>query len=92
MKISSTKELRNKDVVNLCNGKRIGCASDFEFDPCSGRIISLIIPGESGLFGFGSKNEIVIPWNRVECFGEDTVLVRINENECQAFSGNERGK
>ena len=92
MKISSTKELRAKDVVNLCNGKRIGCASDFEFDPCSGRIISLIIPGESGLFGFGSKSEIVIPWNRVECFGEDTVLVRINESECQTFVSGERGK
>lgn len=92
MKISSTKELRTKEVVNLCNGKRIGCASDFEFDTSSGRIISLIIPGESGFFGFGSKSEIVIPWSRVECFGEDTVLVRINENECQAFSENENRK
>ncbi|MBE6670176.1 MAG: YlmC/YmxH family sporulation protein [Ruminococcaceae bacterium] len=92
MNISSTKELRTKDVINLCNGKRIGCASDFEFDTCSGRIISLIIPGEGGIFGFGSKNEIIIPWSRVECFGEDTVLVRLSENECQTFSDRNYGK
>ncbi len=85
MRISSTRELRSKEVINLCNGRRIGCASDFEFDTASGRIISLIIPGESGLFGFGTKSEIVIPWERVECFGEDTVLVRVSENECRAF-------
>lgn len=92
MKLCSTKELRSKDVINLCNGKRIGCASDFEFDPSSGKIISLIIPGECGIFGFGSKSEIVIPWSRVECFGEDTVLVKINENECQGFMPDGRGK
>ena len=92
MKISNTRELRSKDVINLCNGKRIGCAADFEFDTCSGKIISLIIPGESGLFGFGSKNEMVIPWSRVECFGEDTVLVRLSENECQSFAGTNCGK
>jgi len=92
MKISSTRELRTKDVINLCNGKRIGCVSDLEFDTCSGKIISLVIPGECGLFGFGARNEIIIPWSRVECFGEDTVLVRINENECQTFGGENGGK
>lgn len=92
MKICSTKELRLKDVVNLCNGKRIGCASDFEFDPCSGKIISLIIPGEGGIFGFGAKSEMVIPWSRIECFGEDTILVRISENECNVFGNGEHGK
>lgn len=88
MKICSTKELRSKEVVNVCDGRRIGCATDFEFDPSCGRIVALIIPGDSGFFGFGSKNEIVIPWGKVECFGEDTVLVRINPNECEAFGGN----
>ncbi len=81
MKTYSTKDLRQKAIVNVCDGKRIGCAEDFEFDPCTGRILALVIPGEGGFFGFGTKSEIVIPWDKVECFGEDTVLVRINPNE-----------
>lgn len=87
MRIYSTKELRTKEVINLCDGKRLGCASDFEFDATCGKIISLIIPREGGFFGFGNKNELVIPWGRVECFGEDTVLVRLNPNECDFFGG-----
>ena len=85
MKIYSTSELRRKDVVNVCNGRRIGCASDFEFDPCSGKITALIIPGDCGFFGIGSKCDIVIPWGRVECFGEDTVLVKLSERELCEF-------
>lgn len=81
MKVYSTSELRRKEVVNVCDGKRIGCATDFEFDPCSGKITALIIPGDCGFFGIGAKCDVVIPWGRVECFGEDTVLVRFSEGE-----------
>ncbi len=77
MNICTTSILRRKEIVNVCDGRRMGCASDFEFDPCSGKIISIIVPGDAGVFGIGKRTEIVIPWNKIQCFGEDTILVRI---------------
>ena len=83
MKRYSTAELRKLEVVNLCDGVRLGFAEDFEFEAegdCS-RILSLIIPGSCGFLGFGREDDLVIPWCRVECIGEDTILVRLNQQE-----------
>lgn len=83
MKRYSTAELRKLEVVNLCDGCRIGYASDFEFeaDACGGKILSLIIPGNCGFFGWGKEDDLVIPWRCVECIGSDTILVRLEPEE-----------
>lgn len=73
----STAELREKEVINLTDGTKLGFACDFEFDPCDARIHSLILPGNGGFFGLGKSDDIVIPWDKIECIGEDTVLVRV---------------
>lgn len=77
----TTVELREKEVINLCDGARLGCPSDFEFDVCDGKIQSLIILGERGFFGGCKTQDLVIPWCKVECLGEDTILVKIEGNE-----------
>lgn len=73
----STCDLRNKEVINLCDGAKMGCPTDFEFDACDGRITALIVSGQGGFLGFGSSNDVVIPWCKIECIGEDAILVRI---------------
>lgn len=95
MKRCSTVELRKKEIINLIDGAKIGFASDFEFDQCDARILALVIPDCGGFFGFGGKGtDIVIPWDKIECIGEDTILVRINLSECGCASGGcrKRGK
>ena len=82
MKRFSTRELREMEIINLCDGARLGYACDFEFDKCDGRILSLIIPGEKGLFNFHQTSDIIIPWCKIECFGEDTILVKLAPEEC----------
>ena len=82
MKRFTTSELREMEVINLCDGARLGYACDFEFDKCDGKILSLIIPGERTLFGGCKRDEIMIPWCKIECFGEDTILVKITPEEC----------
>ena len=77
----STEELPESEVINLLNGAKLGYACDFEFDACDGRILSLIIPGERGLFGNAKTPDIIIPWRNIECFGEDTILVKIPPGE-----------
>lgn len=77
----STCELREKEVVNVCDGARLGCPSDFEFNSCDGRISALIVPRGGGFLGFGREDDIFIPWCKIERIGEDTIIVRIPPEE-----------
>ena len=77
----NTCTLRNKEVINLCDGARLGCPTDFEIDCCDGKIISLIIEGQGGFLGFGSSDDIIVPWCKIECIGEDAILVKLSQNE-----------
>ncbi len=81
MKKYTTLKLREKEVINLTDGARLGYACDFEFDMCDGKILSLIIPGERGIFGGKKTSDIIIPWCKIECFGDDTILVKLAPHE-----------
>ena len=81
MKRCSTADLRQLEIVNLCDGSRLGYAGDFEFDCEDARILALVIVGNCGIFGFGREDDIVIPWHLIECIGEDTILVKLTPHE-----------
>lgn len=78
----STCDLREKEVINLCDGARLGCPSDFEFETCDGKITALVLTRPGGFLGFGRCQELRIPWDRIECIGEDAILVRLSVSEC----------
>ena len=78
----STCDLREKEVINLCDGARLGCPSDFEFEACDGKITALVLARPSGFLGLGHSHELRIPWDRIECLGEDAILVRLSVSEC----------
>ncbi len=70
-------DLRYKEVVNISDGSCLGCVSDVEVDTQCARVVAVIIYGRPRFFGlFGREEDIVIPWDQIECIGEDTVLVR----------------
>ena len=81
MKICNTADLREKEVINLCDGERLGYVTDFEIEICEARVIALVIPAEIGLFGCPKGESLVIPWDKIECIGEDTILVKVNVGE-----------
>ena len=76
----STCDLRDKEVVNICDGARLGYPSDFEFNVSDGRITALVVPRGGGFFGLGN-NDIVIPWCKIECIGSDAILVRLSAED-----------
>lgn len=78
-------QLRQKDVINLCDGTRLGCITEIEFDTCSGQICSLILSRSGGLLGFSRESPLVLPWSRIECIGEDAILVKILASELECF-------
>lgn len=78
--MNRTGDLKQKEVINMSDGKRLGFVFDIEINLEDGRIEAIILPGTGKLFGIiGKDNEIVIPWDRVRIIGEDTILVDIDE-------------
>lgn len=76
-------ELKQKEVINACSCKSLGCPVDVEFDPCTGQIIQLIIPGPGKFCSFfGRDSEFCIPWKCIRQIGEDIILVEIDEDHC----------
>lgn len=74
-------DLKNKDVINLYNGVRMGYIYDFEVDIERGALIGIVIPGEGSrvLNLFSKTNDIVIHWNKIIKIGPDAILVDIKD-------------
>ena len=74
-------DLKEKEVINICNGCCLGFVADLEIDSCNGCILALIIPGCGKIWSiFGKGNETIIPWNQVVKIGPDIILVEIPEH------------
>ena len=75
-------QLKAREVINICSGKRLGRIVDVEIDPCSGAVESVIIPGPGRICGFlGTDCEYVIPFGCIRTIGPDTVIVEIQEEK-----------
>ena len=72
-------DLRYREVINLCNGQRLGFVCDVEMDIVKGCVNALIVPGPCRLFGiFGREEDFVVPFDCITKFGADIILVEIN--------------
>ena len=68
-------ELKRKEVINVCDCRRLGFVGDMEFDPCTGQIKALIVPGPGCVCGFlGREKEFVIPFEDVCQMGDTKVI------------------
>ena len=71
------RELCEKEVVQVQQGACLGRADDFEFDPATAQLKSLVLLGRPRLFGLLGRDEsLTIPWQDIETIGADAVLVR----------------
>ena len=77
-------ELREKEVINVCNCKRLGNPVDLVFDACSGCIEAIVIPGPGKICGFlGSDSEYVIPFSCIKKMGKISFLWKsVKKNTC----------
>lgn len=72
-----SSDFRQKEVISITEGKRLGFVSDVEIDFEKGIIDSIIIPGQSRFFGlFGGAQDIHIPWSDIYKIGDDLILVK----------------
>ncbi len=69
-------DIRNKEIINIKSGVKMGFADDIEFDTCTAKICRLVIFGKAKLFGLlGREDDITICWSDIEIIGEDAILV-----------------
>lgn len=71
----SISALREKEVIDIRNGKRIGYAYDFRVDVVCGQLTALVLPACG--HGGGKKRDLLIPWDRVVRIGDDAILVNV---------------
>ena len=75
-------ELRQKEVINVCTCRTLGCPVDVEFDCKTGNLTAIIIPVPGKMCGlFGPVSEYVIPYGFIRQIGEDIILVEIKEEK-----------
>ncbi len=73
------QDLFRKEVINLCNGERLGFVCDAQVDVLTGCVVALIVPEKGHGFNlFGKGEEIIIPWCNVRRIGDDLILVEID--------------
>ncbi len=78
--IGCFSELRYKEVIDIHSGCRLGYVCDAELDHAEGRILSLITPGRSRLFGLlGREDDYVLPWSCIARIGGDIILIDVKE-------------
>jgi len=81
MRQITTTELFCMEVINLCDGARLGYPNALELCPEDGRITALTVPKEQGIFSLGRGESYRVPWCRIECLGEDAILVKLTAAE-----------
>jgi YlmC/YmxH family sporulation protein len=72
-------ELKQKDVINICDGRRLGKPVDLVLND-SACAASLIVPGPSSFWNClkPDREGIPIPWDRIRRIGDDVILVEVD--------------
>lgn len=84
MRLITTRQLSCMEVINLCDGAKLGCPTDFEVDIDEGCIVAMLLPKDMGFLGFGKSEMYRICWKSIQCIGEDTILIKLTSAELTA--------
>ena len=70
------RELRCREVINICDGCRLGTVGDVEIRFPDGQVSAIVVYGPCRFFGlFGRGEEYYIPWDCIARMGDDIILV-----------------
>lgn len=70
-------ELREKEVINTVDGRKLGRVIDLVMT-CNGNVLGLVVPGEKkALRSIASSESLFVPWKCIVKIGQDTLLVSL---------------
>ncbi len=79
--ICSFNELRNKEVINVRTGMKLGYVDDVQLNTDTAAVMAIVVYGRPRGFGiFGHDEDIVIKCMDIELVGEDTILVNLPDS------------
>ena len=71
-------DFRQKEVVNVTDGKILGFVVDVDAELGNGSIKNIVVAQVGKMLkSLGGKNNLTIPWDRVKLIGEDVILVEL---------------
>lgn len=71
-------DFKQKEVININDGKILGFIIDVQADFEKGEIHSIVVAKTGKIFNsVNSKNNITIEWKDIKKIGEDVILVEI---------------
>ncbi|MBS6642952.1 YlmC/YmxH family sporulation protein [Clostridium sp. MCC353] len=77
-------DLKQKEVINANDCKRLGFVGDVDFDIQTGCMLAIIVPGPGCFCGFlGREKEYIIPFCDICQIGEDIILVDVKKKEVE---------
>ncbi len=80
--ICSFNEIKNKEVIDIDNGEKLGFVDDIEIDTETSKVMSLVIYGRSGLFRLWSKeSDIIIKCSEIKVIGRETILISMRKSD-----------
>lgn len=69
-------ELKQREVININDGRRLGIVYDVEIDMEKGKIDAIVIPGTGRVMGlFSKESDIVVNWENIKKIGTDVILI-----------------
>lgn len=72
-------ELKQKEVINICDCRRLGFVGDVDIDMETGCLLAIIVPGPGCFCGFlVREKEYVIPFCDIRQVGPDIILVNVD--------------
>lgn len=75
-------ELREKEVINIGDGRSLGRVSDIVFNYPEGMVFGIVVPGRRGWHLFRFKcNDMFIDLCNVKKIGDDVILVDLRLTE-----------
>ena len=80
--MNTGNSIRQKDVINVADGRRLGTIADMEFTS-DGHIKTLAVPGPFSVKSLlrNEKSQLVIPWEQGVLIGMDVILVDIGPQD-----------
>ena len=66
-------DLKNKEVINVLDGRKLGHIVDIIFDNLTGQVNGVVVPGDKKLFR--KSEDIFVPLTKIKKIGSDVILV-----------------
>ena len=70
------QDLRRKEVINICDGCRLGYVADVDIRIPEGQVVAIVVYGPCRFSDSSAEErEYYIPWECIQRIGDDIILI-----------------